>query len=256
MRLFILLLFILMVSQTGFSQVIDTTVVEEADSIYQAVEESENERLFNAPSDTSNVEVRQFDQQKLSSLKEDPDMDYRQPPTIAESLWDRFWTWVGELIESLFKRAVYTNWGRVLVYALGIALLVVLIMMILKVNAFKVLYSAQGSKLNATVLDENIHEMDFDKLIQEAVSSQDYRKGIRLLFLQALKILSDRHLINWESGKTNHEYVNELQSKELKTGLNELSFYFDYAWYGNFNISADLFNKVQSIFSSWKTKIS
>lgn len=183
-------------------------------------------------------------------------MNYKRPPTAAESLWDRFWMWIAQLISKMFRTAVDTNWGRLIVYAIGLILLVVLVMLILKVNAFKVLYSGEGNTKKYQVLDENIHEMDFEKLVQEALDQQDYRRGIRLLFLYALKLLSDKQLIQWESGKTNHDYVVELEKKELKTGLNELSFYFDYAWYGNFLINRDTFNKVQTTFTDWKRKIS
>jgi hypothetical protein len=77
----------------------------------------------------------------------------------------------------------------------------------------------------------------------------------RLVFLHALKILSDKHLIDFNPGKTNHDYVEELSSSDLKTGLNELSFYFDYAWYGNFSISEDQFLKIKNVFSDWKNKV-
>ncbi len=71
-------------------------------------------------------------------------MQYKEPPTIAESLWDRFWLWLIQMIASIFESAVTTNWGKLLAYITGIVLIVVLIMMLLKVNAFKVLYSGDG----------------------------------------------------------------------------------------------------------------
>lgn len=211
--------------------------------------------IYKAAADSVSVEKRPFDSEKLNRLKSDPDLDYKVAPTVAESLWDRFLMWLGEIINAIFKNAVGTDWGRVIVYIIGLALFVVLIMMILKVNAFKVFYSGTGTTQKYQVLDENIHEMDFDKLIQEAMDQQDYRRGIRLLFLYALKLLSDRQLIHFESGKTNHDYVGELTKNELKTGLNELSFYFDYAWYGNFQINRDTFSKAQNIFNDWKNRL-
>lgn len=102
---------------------------------------------------------------------------------------------------------------------------------------------------------ENIHEMDFEKLIQEATARQDFRQGTRLILLYALRLLSDQHLIQWEAGKTNHDYVNEIEAQELKTGLNEISFYFDYAWYGNFTVSPEAFEKVQATFDAWRQKL-
>ena len=68
-------------------------------------------------------------------------------------------------------------------------------------------------------------------------------------------MLSDKHYVVWEQGKTNHDYVAELKAGELKYGFNELSFYFEYAWYGNFAINQEMFKKVETIFSDWKAKV-
>ena len=160
------------------------------------------------------------------------------------------------MFAAIFENAVSTNWGRVLMYALGIVVLIVLIMMILKVNAFKVFYSGHGANtFKHTVLDENIHEMDFEKLIQEALAKNDYRLGVRLTFLYALKMLSDKNHIHWDQGKTNHDYLDELKVSDLKTGFNELNYYFEYAWYGNFKINSETFSNVQLIFNEWKGKL-
>jgi hypothetical protein len=245
---------------SGFCQDSDTTVVqdsvltEELNDLDNNVE-VEVDKIYWAPADSSSVSTRSFDSTSLDRFKADPDMNYKLPPTVAESLWDRFLRWLAQLIDKFFDGAVHTNWGRVITYIVGLALLVVLIMLMLKVNAFKVIYSADGGAKKYNVFDENIHEMDFEKLINEAKQSEDYRKGVRLLFLYALKLLSDKHLISWQSGKTNHDYVGEINEKELKTGLNELSFYFDYAWYGNFSIDQETFSKAQTIFSNWKNRI-
>lgn len=204
--------------------------------------------------DTLTVEKRDFDQSQVESFKNDPAFDYEQPPTIAESLWDRFLLWLGELLRSFFNGALTTDWGRVITYILGIAVLVIVIMAVLKVDAFKVFYRAQGaSPVRHDVLDENIHEMDFEKEIQLAIDQKDYRRGIRLLFLFALKILSDQHQISWEQGKTNHDYVNEVREESLKKWLRQLSYYFDYAWYGNFVVSREMFERVNTVFASRKS---
>jgi hypothetical protein len=76
-----------------------------------------------------------------------------------------------------------------------------------------------------------------------------------LIFLYSLKLLSDNQHINWQPGKTNHDYLAEIKTEELKPGLSELSHYFDYAWYGGFPISTTQFNTVNTIFSSWRTAI-
>ncbi len=204
------------------------------------------------PDDSTVLQHRAFDSEVMRELKEDSDMHYKQPPSAAESIWSRIMRWFGEILRSIFGAATGMGWLKILIYVIGIGIVIALVMLILRVNAFKVLFGARGAPVKMGVIEENIHEMDFDQLIREAVDQGDYRRGVRLLFLHALKILSDKHLIRWEPGKTNHEYVGELQQGELREGLDDLSYYFDYAWYGNFGVTSEIFQEAQSVFSNWK----
>jgi len=252
-----LLIFFLLqaIVSVSFAQETDSLLDENVSATTEEVLDVEEVDSHALP-DSSKITERNFDDATLSDLKKDPTLQYKESPTVAESLWNRFLLWVGQLIEAIFESAVTTNWGQVLTYVVGMVLLVALIMMFLKVNAFKVFYSGQGATtFNHTALDENIHEMDFEKLIQEAKRKNDYRLGTRLVFLYALKMLSDKNLVHWDRGKTNHDYLNELNPVELKHGFNELNSYFEYAWYGNFRISTETFDRVQRIFSEWKGKL-
>jgi hypothetical protein len=228
------------------------SVDEGSDSSYTS--EEEKDHYYAAP-DTARIDKKVFSEDKLRELKNDPNLDYEQLPTVAETLWDRILRWLSQFFNSFFNAAYETNWGRVLLYAGLVALIVLLVMMLLKVNAFKMFYGRSASSAKFDVMEENIHEMDFERLIQESIDQQNFRKAIRLTFLYSLKLLSDRQLILWELGKTNHDYVGELEKTELKNGLNELSFYFDYAWYGNFLVTRETFNKVQSMFQDFKSKL-
>jgi hypothetical protein len=222
---------------------------------YDSMETVQRLRIPIASPDSSEVVVRAFDDKTIGELKSDSNLNYEQPPTVVASLWDRFLAWLVDLLELIFRKAFATDWGNLIVYLLGLALLIFVIMTLLKVDALKILFSAEGSQSKIEIFEENIHEMDFEQLINEAITEKDYRRGIRLLFLYSLKLLSDKHLIRWESGKTNHEYVAELKLQDLKTGLNELSFYFDYAWYGNFVITQETFGKAQNVFRNWREKV-
>jgi hypothetical protein len=244
--LFISLLFI---SNLLFAQI--SEAVEEASD-----ETSVEEKLTQGAVDSSSVKARLFPQGSVRQLREDESLDYREPPTVAESLWDRFLRYLGEIISDMINSATETSWGQLFSYFLGVVILVVIILLILRVDAFKVLYAANNAPTNQyNVFDENIHEMDFDREIEAAVNLKDYRRGVRLLFLYALKLLSDRNYISWEQGKTNHDYVAEVREETLRKWLHQLSFYFDYAWYGNFVISKQMFEKVNNIFSDWRDRI-
>lgn len=226
------------------------------EAVVEIFDTDDEQELQDGVADSTNLEARKFSEQDYQRLKDDSDLQYQQPPTVAESIWDRFWRFVSEFIESLFRNAVYTDWGRLLLYLVGIGLVILIIMLILKIDAFKVFYARSNAPVTQyNVLDENIHEINFDAEIQKAIAEKDYRRGVRLLFLYALKLLSDRDYILWEQGKTNHEYVAEVKEEGVRNWLHQLSFYFDYAWYGNFLISRDLFDKVNNIFTDWKGKL-
>jgi len=198
---------------------------------------------------------RQFDKATVDELKKDAELTYTLDKATV-SLWDRFWNWFGRAINDLFYETRDANWGRFLVYVAMVVLLMYVIIKLLKIDALNVFFGRAGkTSMNYTVLEENIHEMDFEKLISEATQNHDYRLAIRLIFLYSLKMLSDKQHIYWEPGKTNHDYLNEVQIKELKSGLRELNYYFEYAWYGNFSVNASLFATVNNTFSVWRTKI-
>ena len=152
------------ISCVAYSQAADSLTDQHNEDEVFAEEEADSYAI----PDTSKIVERKVDEGTLQDLKADPALQYKEPPTIAESLWDRFRLWLGQLIQTIFQNAVTTDWGRVFMYIVGIILLIVLTMMLLKVNAFRVFYSGQGANtFSYTALDENIHEMDFEKLIRE-----------------------------------------------------------------------------------------
>lgn len=250
----LILFFLLLSTHLCFSQA-DSTFFNDQDTIeYSDDSEDDVEEVLSAPADSVSVNHREFQASQLEKLRSDPSLNYKEPPSRGKTLWRWFLLMIIQFISDILNTAVTTNWGRLILYGIGLAVLVAVVMMILKVDAFKVLYSGQGGT-RYQVFTENIHEMNFDALLQEALGRKDYRAAIRLLFLQALKLLSDHQHIHWQSGKTNHEYLAELRDSELKKEFNELSFYFDYTWYGNFPVNNDTFVKVESVFKDLKAEL-
>ena len=234
------------------SQEIDSTFIGTDSTYYYSNKQKTDDK---AQPDTISVQARPFETGAVTRLKEDPELQYQVATTVGESLWTRLLRWIGQLIESFFDKATNTNWGKMIIYVVVLAVLVIAIMWILKVNAYKVLSGQGAETFRHNILHENIHAMDFDKLIQEALASNDHRLAVRLVFLYALKMLSDKNLVHWDQGKTNHDYIEELKVDDLKNGFHELNYYFEYAWYGNFRISLDMFTHVHGVFNQWRTKL-
>lgn len=201
--------------------------------------------------DSNAIDIRPITKESLEKLKADPEMDYGQSPA-AVNLWERFKRWFLNWLNRLIGAAVSASWSTFLIIILAILSMVYVIMRLLKVDAFGMVYSGAKTSPGYGVLDEDIHTMDFEKMINDALQHKQFRLAIRLLFLQSLKLLADQHHILWKPGKTNHDYLQELKAGHLKAGFNDLSFYFEYAWYGNFTVNETMYQKVAKIFNHWK----
>jgi hypothetical protein len=148
------------------------------------------------------------------------------------------------------------DWDEILLFILFAAVLVYAIIRLLKFAGLRAFYGEKDKKpVDPLVIHENIHEMDFEKLLQEATENRNYRLAVRLFYLWGLKMLTDNHHLHWEPGKTNHDYLRELSASGLKGGFHQLSYYFEYAWYGDFPVTPELFSRVNGIFTEWKTRI-
>jgi len=206
------------------------------------------------PADTSRVVLKKFSSEQINTLKADPELNYEDPPSVAQSLWARFLRWLVDQISRFFRNTTAARIGEGLLYALGLTVVSALILALLRVNGFRMFFKGNDAIPPPETLEENIHEMDFEKLILDATAKNDFRIATRLIFLYSLKILSDRQLIQWNPGKTNHDYVQEIRQGDLKDGFAELSFYFGYAWYGNFTVTPEIFSTIHTAFYNWRAR--
>ena len=102
---------------------------------------------------------------------------------------------------------------------------------------------------------ENIHEINFDNAIEEAINKHNYRLAVRLLYLKCLKQLSDAALIKWQPEKTNNSYLDELANADQKAIFKSLTRRFEYVWYGEFPIDGQTFSRINLQFQEFKSKI-
>jgi hypothetical protein len=103
---------------------------------------------------------------------------------------------------------------------------------------------------------ENIHEINFDEAIENALLIKDYRLAVRLLYLRSLKQLSDSNLINWKLGKTNTAYLNEIADAEQRRQFSIVTRQFEYVWYGDFPVDGQSFQNINAIFQEFKNRLS
>lgn len=197
------------------------------------------------------IPERNFDKEKLAKAKVNPDYKYDLTKKTEEP------SWLDKLLYKIVRfilKVLFNPTGSaesIIFYVICIVLIVSLIVVIMRMNAVGIF--SRGNTKDRNGLDfsefvEDINSIDFDKMIDEAVSSAMYRRAIRLYYLKSLKQLSDKDHIAWEINKTNRDYLYELRSASLRIGFEEITYVYEYVWYGNIEIDAEKFSKVRLTF--------
>jgi len=201
--------------------------------------------------DSSKTTVRSISAEQMKAYQADDQFQYNKYKEPPRSLWDRFWNWfwskIGELLSSRGGSAAF----KIVLTLLAVALLAFFIYKFTGMNKAGLFKRNTGDALGYSVTEEDIHSIDFDQAINHAIDNQHYRLAVRLLYLQSLKRLADRNLINWQLNKTNIAYVQELEGRSFQPFFGNLTLQFENNWYGDMPIDVTGFNIVREQFNQF-----
>lgn len=194
------------------------------------------------------VEVREFDESALETFKNDPDFQYRES-AAGTSFFQRIGDWLLQQIQRflslVFGDGVTSSQVRTFVYILLAAVAVFVVLKLLKINFTQLFYSKKNISVPYDVSEENIEMTDFWNLIREAVEQNAYPRAVRLLYLYALQMLSEKRMIHLKPGKTGYEYQYEIADHQIKESFSTINYYYQYVWYGNFPATESIFRKAE-----------
>ena len=206
--------------------------------------------------DTSAIQQRSFNNSAIASFKRQPVFQYNQLQEPATSLWDRFWLWFWFKISQLLttKQGKNTAWTLLFLFVAGMVALFVFKFMGMNKNGLFGRKSGKG--LQYSIGSDDINSIDFEEAIAAAEANGNYRLGVRLLYLQVLKIISDRGFIDWQINKTNTDYLAEVSSKSWLAAFTELTNSFEYTWYGETFIDRENYLVLQQKFQTFNRNLS
>lgn len=209
-----------------------------------------SQNLFAQTNDRAPVTVRYPDADKLRDLQTDHDYQYGTDAPPPENPIARFFQWLFQKIGEFLSSEAYQNvWQYV--FLVAIAGLVIYLLLKAEVLGYLFAKRAQSTGLDYEILAENIHEIDFDAAITDAIDGQNYRLAVRLLYLQTLKRLTDAELIQYKPDKTNRQYVYELAGSPRQTDFERLTRQFEFVWYGDFPVNAERFEELRGQFRTF-----
>ncbi len=204
--------------------------------------------------DSSRVDVRAFDPASLENYRSNPDFQY--DPNLLEI------SWLKRLLRSIrefFVRrseAVSTFW-EIVIYLLALAAVLIILfgIMRLRLGRFFSRERRPDAGLHFGESEEDIHDMDFETLIRQAIEEQSFRRGVRLLYLETLKELTENRWIDWKKYKTNQDYQLELSGTPIHRAFDELTLRYEYVWYGDFPIDQQGFRAMEGIFRGFQQSV-
>lgn len=201
------------------------------------------------PASVKPVTVRQFDQEKLQELQASKDFQYFEEVKPDKTFLEKIWSSIKRWLSKVFYSGQSSGIWEVLIYVVIVGAIIVVIIKIQGMDIRNIFgKKAVSDEMPYEVYEENIHEMNISALIEEAMQQRDFRKAIRLHYLQSLKNLTDHGFILWKPGKTNRSYIKEIRSQELSREFEQLTSMFEYVWYGGAALGDELFASARAEF--------
>lgn len=224
---------------------IDTTIISE-------VAEPETIDRFDAvvAEDQQPVATRSIDRKKAAQLKKDEEFWYIN--TVPEKA-------PKPQVRKAPEKRADPVWLRNLLWVLVVGGFVVLIIWFLLAS------DVQLFRKSPTVVakpeeeeeytTENLFDIDYDSALKRAIAAQNYRLAIRLMYLQTLKELAERNIIQYRQERTNNDYLMQLFRTSYYKDFFRLTRNFEYAWYGQFAVSPSSFEQIRAEFTTFNQRI-
>ncbi|AKD53590.1 DUF4129 domain-containing protein [Spirosoma radiotolerans] len=204
-------------------------------------------KAVNTRDDRTPLQVRYPEKDHLRDLQTDHDYQYGYDAPPPENPLARLWAWFLRKLGAFLSSEAYENvWQYVILVIIAGSAIYLLLKA--EVLTFLLPKKAQSAGLAYENTAEDIHEIDFDTAIDEAVSHRNFRLAVRLLYLKTIKQLTDAGRIAYKPEKTNRQYVYELANSPLQADFERLTAQFEFVWYGDFPIDERQFASLRTAF--------
>lgn len=97
-------------------------------------------------------------------------------------------------------------------------------------------------------ISEDIFAINYQKEIDKAAGQGNYRLAIRLMYLRLLKNFSERNIIQYKQDRTNLDYLMQLHPTAYYKDFFRVTRNYEYSWYGQFNVSNEVYVVIKNEF--------
>ena len=123
------------------------------------------------------------------------------------------------------------------------------------VSLFRKKAKSIGDKDQDEVETENIFAINYQKEIDKAARQENYRLAVRLMFLRLLKNLSEKNIIQYNQGKTNLDYLQQLHPTRYYKDFFRITRNYEYSWYGQFDVNEQAYHIIRNDFDNFDRQL-
>ena len=204
-----------------------------------------------------------IDTDKLKDIQQDEDYQYK-PQDIKKNFLEKIADWISakwdELMEWVFGEKKGSKFVNLLIKYLPYLLLAIGILIIIRLlyryDVFK-RRAAQQNPPDIQLADDEkiVKSSNISELIKNAKAQNDHRMAVRYLYLNLLRQLDAREYIRFKKDKTNDDYIAEFKHQPLIPEFENLTYYYDFIWYGQYPIDEAFFSQIEQKFDHFLAKI-
>ena len=233
--------FSIVLSLHAFEPVIDSIAVSDPPPV-----EVQQAEPIAAPS------IRHFDEGALRAYRADPSLQFDLPKDVEPTWWDRFKAWLLELLESIFGSGPGRFLFGKLIWILVVLGALVLFFLAMRRGVFTGAF--KGKPRSAVVVNdmhEELHAEDLGALVQQAEEVGEWRRAVRLRYLQVLRYGLDNDLLQWRPEYTDRDYSSQLSDPAKREAFGKIAFTFQWVWYGEAQLDRASYNQLTAPFAAF-----
>lgn len=207
-------------------------------------------KIMSANDDGFSVNVRTLGKSIFGKYKNDPSFNYdaRQEP---QDWIAKIRNWINQQLDLLYSSKTFSTILDYFYYALALLAVFLIIRGLIKGDRRGLFFGQKNQdQIKISENEEDFAQLNFDELLAIAIENKNFKLATRYLFLKALKLLSEKEIIQFKNNKTNHQYLSEIKNDKISDAFRKATSNFEWVWYGDFPVDENVMRKSQDDFNN------
>jgi len=198
--------------------------------------------------DSTHVNAKSIPVQRMERYLQSSDFNYLEKQPKGNT----FWQYLLQKLKNSLGMMLNKRISEILFHIVFIGIFILLLVVLFGGDIQSILVRNKSSRLDIPVIsDENIDNLNFDKIIKTEIDHGNYNIAVRYLYLKLLQSLTVSNLIIWQKEKTNRDYFRELVNSNYSIDFRTITSAYEYVWYGKFPLDQSRFEGIHQSFNDF-----